>query len=200
MPASKPASIDFCDKAHPLSVPRSVAVGQVRLVASRLALLHLAFAQTLVEEFGAVRGKELVAKAIKRYGTDIGTKVREGVEAQGLPLDPGNYGAGPAGDLPEFGMHDRIEEFEEDGQRFIRSYGCALGELWLQRGQGDLGRLYCFVDPAKYMAYNPDFKLVHLKTVPDGDPYCEFKVCRTSDEDRRLFASDDPGWVGVDRL
>lgn len=181
------------------SVPFSVAVRQVRLLATRLAILHLAFAETLVEEFGAERGKQLTAKAIKRYGIDIGAKVREEVKAQGLPLEPANYGAGPANDIPEFGMHDRVEEFEKDGQRFIRSYGCVLGEVWKRRGRSDLGRFYCFVDPAKYMAYNPAYKLVHLKSVPDGDPYCEFQVCRTGDEDRKLFASDDHGWVAIDK-
>ena len=199
MAPSKPTPQASPDEVRPLSVPYSLAVQQVRIAAERLALLHLAFAETLVEEFGAERGRQLVAKAIKRYGRDIGTAVREGVQAQGLSLDPANYGAGTARDLPEFGMHDRIEEFEEKGRRLIRSYGCVLADVWRRRGRSDLGRLYCYVDPAKYMAFNPDFKLVHLKSEPDGDPYCEFELCRTRDEDKRLFASDDPGWVAVDR-
>ena len=40
------------------------------------------------------------------------------------------------------------------------------------------------------MAYNPNYKLVHIKTIPEGYEYCEFKVKETSDEDRKLLTSE----------
>ena len=48
------------------------ARGQVSKVCRRLGLLHLSFAKTLVEELGEKKGKQLVLKAIKDYGTRIG--------------------------------------------------------------------------------------------------------------------------------
>lgn len=185
--------------AEPDRAPYADAVEQVRLASSRLALLHLCFARTLVEELGDRRGRELTAKAIKRYGTEIGKKVRAGVVEQGLSLDPANYGAGPAKDLPAYGLHDRIEHLEVGGEERIRAHGCLLAKVWHEYDGDALGRLYCYVDPAKYMAFNPDHKLVHLKCVPDGDAFCEFKLCRTTDHDRRLFDSNDPDWITIDK-
>lgn len=169
------------------------------ITASRLALLHLCYAETLVEELGEARGKELAAKAIKRYGSQVGSDVREAVLGAGLPLDPSNYGRAEGQDLPSFGMHDRIEHYEEAGEPRVRAHGCVLAKVWREKGRDDLGRIYCYVDPAKYMAYNPDYKMVHLKCVPDGDPYCEFKIIRTTDADRELFKSNDPRWVSIDK-
>ncbi len=198
-PATEPSQASPGDSEKPGRVPYADAVEQVRSISSRLALLHLCFAQTLVEELGEERGRELVAKAIKLYGTEIGRKVRAEVLKQGLKLDPANYGVGQARDLPAYGLHDRVEAFDKDGERFIRSYGCLLAGVWHEYGLDRLGRIYCYVDPAKYMAYNPDYKLVHLKCVPDGDAFCEFKLCRTSADERRLFEVGDPRWIDVDK-
>ncbi len=39
-----------------------------------------------------------------------------------------------------------------------------------------MGKIYCFVDQAKYEAYNPELQCVHVKNVMDGDTYCELAV------------------------
>ena len=59
---------------------------------------------------------------------------------------------------------------------------CHLAEVWKELGAPELGRLYCFVDQAKYKAYNPDLECVHVKNVLDGDPYCELAV-RTGEKE-----------------
>jgi hypothetical protein len=169
---------------------------QVSKVCSRLGLLQLSFAKTLVEELGEEKGKELIMKAIKDYGTRIGTQVRANAAAQGLQNEPANYKE----DLPSYGMHDRIEVVEVDGEERIRAYGCVMGKTWNQLGEGKLGRLYCYVDPAKYMAFNPDFKLIHLKTLPEGDDYCEFVVRPTTEQDKKEFAAKDTDWSRIDKI
>ncbi|RJQ10085.1 MAG: hypothetical protein C4551_03020 [Bacillota bacterium] len=184
---------------RPHSIPYEEAVRQVHIVASRLALLHLCFARTLTEKLGKEQGTQLVLESIRRYGEEIGREVRAKVEEQHLDLTPENYGAGPARDLPSFGLHDGVEHVEQDGQTLTRAYGCHLAKVWRERGQDDLGRLYCYVDPAKYMAFNPEFKMVHLKCVPSGDPLCEFRLCPTTAEERRLFQTGDPDWVKSDK-
>ena len=168
---------------------------QVRKVCRRLAFLHLSFAKTLVEELGEEKGKELVLKAIKDYGTRIGEEAKASVIAQGLNNEPANYKE----DLPLYGMHDGIEEIEVNGEKRVRAYGCVMGKVWNELGEGKLGRLYCYVDPAKYMAFNANFKLIHIKALPDGDEYCEFAVRPTTEQERKDFADKDKDWSHIDR-
>jgi len=171
----------------------------VELTARRLGLLHLSFAKILVDELGEKKGKELVMKAIKDYGRRIGKEVREGVTKQGLDPVPENYGVGKSKDLPEFGMHESRKEVEVRGEKRIRAYGCAMAKVWHDCGENELGRLYCYVDPAKYMTFNPKFKLIHIKSLPDGDQYCELAVRPTTEQDRKDFTTQDTDWSRIDK-
>jgi len=168
---------------------------QVRKVCIRLALLHISYARTLVNELGDKKGKQLVLKAIKDYGTRTGEKAKAVAAAQGLDNNPANF----KDDLPLYGMHTGREVTEVDGERRSRAYGCVMGKVWNELGEGELGRLYCYVDPAKYMAFNPDFKMIHLKALPDGDRYCELAVRPTTGQERRDFAAEDKDWSYSDR-
>ena len=62
-----------------------------------------------------------------------------------------------------------MEVIEVAGEKRIRAYGCVMGKVWDKLGEGELGRLYCYVDLAKYMAFNPNFKLIHTKVLPGGE-------------------------------
>jgi hypothetical protein len=55
------------------------------------------------------------------------------------------------------------------------------------------------VDPAKYMAYNAAYKLGHVKTIPDGDDYCEFCLEETTEKEREDFASASARWAYIDK-
>jgi len=171
----------------------------VELTARRLGLLHLSFARTLVNELGEKKGKELTMKAIKDYGKRIGKEVREGVIKQGLEPIPENYGVGKSRDLPDIGMHEGRKEVEVDGEKRIRAYGCTMAKVWQEYGENELGRLYCYVDPAKYMAFNPNFKLIHTETLPDGNQYCELTVRPTTEQDRKDFTTQDKDWACIDK-
>lgn len=177
-------------------VPLAEAERQVELTSERLALLHLAFARTLIDELGEKDGKKLVLKAIKDYGRMVGEQAREKVIDQGLEPSPGNYAA--AGDLPKYGMHQGKEKVVIDGESRSRAYGCVMGRVWAERGEADLGRLYCYVDTAKYMAYNPEFKMVHTQALPDGDACCEFRICPTTRQEKDDFADDEADWSCID--
>ena len=165
------------------------AEDEIRLVTRRLALLHLAFAETLVQEFGDARGRELVVKAIRNYGCKIGEMAREAALEQGLPLVPENYDAGGP-NWPSIGTHDAVEAVEVDGERRSRVHGCVLAKVWREQGEDALGRLYCLIDAAKMMAYNPTFKTIHLKAEPDGDECCEMVLRETTEREREDFCQD----------
>ncbi len=157
-------------------IPLDEAKREVEAASRRIALLHLSYAKTLIEELGEERGIELIRKAIEDYGTRIGEKTREDVLKKGLPPDPKNFSAGESLRLPRFGMCEKYEVVEVGGELRRRVHGCILAKLWREYGEERIGRLYCDVDVAKYRAYNPDYELIHLKTLPDGDEYCEFVV------------------------
>ncbi len=118
---------------------------------------------------------------------------------QGLETTPQNYGAAGIPDLPAFGMHEKRERVMEGDQMIARSYGCAMAKVWKEYGEEELGRLYCYVDPAKYMAYNPNFKLVHIKAEPDGDACCELTVKPTTEQEREDFQDEDKDWTYIDK-
>ena len=65
----------------------------------------------------------------------------------------------------------------------------SLPKVWHDMGEDKLRRLCCYVDPAKYMVYNPEFNLVHSKAVLDGDSYYELTVKDSSDQERKGFAT-----------
>jgi hypothetical protein len=176
------------------TVPLKEAREQVAKVCRRLALLHLSFAKTLTEEFGESRGKQLVLKAIKEYGERIGRDAKGRATAQGLDDRPSNYEE----DLPLYGMNERNVTVEVNGEKRIRMYGCVMGQVWKSLGEDGLGRLYCYIDPAKYMAFNPGYKLVHVKSLPDGDDYCEFALRPTTEQERKDFA-EGKDWSYIDR-
>jgi hypothetical protein len=107
-----------------------------------------------------------------RYGEHVGRSVRQEVEAMGLPNDVENYGK--VSDLPSVGWEGEVAE-TEGGPRHRALY-CPLAAVWKELGSEELGRLYCFVDQAKYRAFNPRAALIHTCNVLDGDPYCEFDI------------------------
>ncbi|MFZ7133990.1 MAG: L-2-amino-thiazoline-4-carboxylic acid hydrolase, partial [Eubacteriales bacterium] len=168
---------------------------QVEKVCRRMALLHLSYAKTIIKELGKEKGKKLVLKAIKDYGLRIGSSVKKEVEKRGLTNISENYEE----DLPEYGMHEKVEHAQVDDEKGLRSYGCVMGKLWHELGEDEIGRLYCYVDPAKYMAYNPDYALVHTKSIPDGDDYCEFIIRKTTKKEQEDFLDQDKDWSYIDK-
>ena len=167
---------------------------QVRRICVRLGLLHLSFTRTLIDELGKKKGKELVLKAIKNYGTRVGEEVKARTAARGLDNSPANY----VEDLPLYGMNDGMESIEIDGEKRKRVHGCVMADMWHRLGEDELGRLYCYVDLVKYLAFNPDYKQLHLKAVPDGDEYCEFVVRPTTEQERKDFADKNKDWSYID--
>ena len=168
---------------------------QVRKVCERLALLHYAFTRTLVDELGEEKGRRTAMNAIKLYSKMIGERVRDHVRTQDLEPSAENY----RDDLPAYGMHDRVEEVHVDGERRTRVWGCVMGKVWRELEAGDLGRIYCYVDPAKLMAYNSQLKQVHYRAVPDGDDCCEMAVKPATEADRTAFAARDTDLSRLDR-
>jgi len=148
---------------------------EVKLMARRTALLHLFFSKAIIEELGQEDGEKLIKKAVMAYGEYCGRAIKEGVEALGLPLTDEN--SENIRDLPKYGWESDIITLSNGEQRPIARF-CPLADVFKQFGEEGLrlGRLYCFVDQGKQLAYNPDYDFIHSKNVLDGDPYCEFLI------------------------
>jgi len=156
-------------------VPLREARVQVETAITRIALLHLAYSKMLVEEFGSERGKDLILKSILQYGRLIGERTKRGV----LDYPSAKYGA-------------YVER--ENG----RIYDCVLGRIFREYGELDVGGLYCYVDPAKTMAFDLSTKLIHNDCAAFGDDYCTFAQLPTTEKEQSDFANAHSDWKCVD--
>lgn len=154
-------------------VPLTEAENEVKVVTQRLALMHLSYAKTLVEEFGWERGKQLILDSIKMYGELITERVQEGHQS-----------------LPKYGFWERRED---------KPPLCELGKIMREYNEPEIGSIYCLVDPAKTMAANSAEKMIHTKCMIIGDEWCEFDTVPTSEEDREDFEKGKD-WSHVDPL
>lgn len=176
-------------------VPLEEAMAQVRTVGVRLALMHLAYARTLVAEHGPQKGRDLIVKAMMAYGKLVGER---------------NLAGGQ--DLPWYGFHDAYvlndttytDTREQPAKGFdwaaFKVFGCILAKTFLECGEPELGKLYCYVDAAKSMAADPSCKLIHTACEVCGDDFCAFDRVPTTAADREHFAAQDPGWKASDPI
>lgn len=156
-------------QGEPETMPVAEALQQVLIIVERLAMLHYHYASTLVAELGEERGRELVAKAIASYGREVGERQRRKVIEAGFEPSVENYKA--VRDLPDMAWSPRGMPVVRLGERELQV--CPLAKYWIERGAEDLGRLYCYVDQAKYAAFDPECECRHLKNVLDGDDGCQ---------------------------
>jgi hypothetical protein len=152
-------------------VPLSEAENEVKVVTQRLALLHIAYAKTLVEEFGWEKGKQLVLDSIKQYGVYVADRTAKGHQG-----------------LPKYGFWERRE-----GKPDL----CELGKVMIEMGEPELGALYCLIDAAKTMAADPQKKLIHTRCMVLGHDECGFSTVPTTEKEKRDFKGDKD-WAHVD--
>ena len=172
------------------------AASQVKVVAIRLALMHLAYARTLAEELDGDQAKDIIIKAMMTYGQMIGERNKKGEQ-----------------DLPYYGMHEKYsykeQEFldtrdmpsDQSGEMDFDSfkvYGCVLSQIFREYDEAELGSLYCFVDAAKTMAAESTHKLIHTACEVCGDDHCAFKSVPTTVAELRMFEERNSDWKNVD--
>ncbi len=151
-------------------IEKEEALRQINLALRRTAMLYQAFGETLIEAFGRERGIELIQKAVKAYGTHVGSAAQEKARKKGVKLTPENFES----DLPVLAW--KAEEVIVDGEKRKRVHFCPIAKDLLETQDNDIARLYCWVDQAKMHAFNPEYEFLHLKNLMDGDPYCELVV------------------------
>lgn len=163
----------------PEMVPLDKAKEDVIIMARRVGLLFYHFARTLIKELGEERGRDLISKAIESYGVECGRLARATVEGLGLPVTLENYSLGR--DLPSVGWERGVVEVPGEPPR-RRVYRCPIADAFFEVGDPRLGRMYCYVDQAKYRAYNPRIECIHTKNLLDGDECCELAFREKAEE------------------
>ena len=79
-----------------------------------------------------------------------------------------------------------------------RIYDCVLGRIFREYRELDLGGLYCYVDPAKIMAFDLSRKLIHNDCAAFGDEYCTFAELPTTEKEQSDFTNARSDWKRVD--
>ncbi len=161
-------------------MPVDEARAQVLTMVERVAMVYYHFATTIIEELGEERGRELISRAIERYGREVGERHRRRVIQAGLEPSCENYKAVP--DLARLAWSpESLPRVEVDGRQ-LRV--CPLAKYWIEKGARDIGRLYCWVDQAKYRAFDPECECRHLQNVLDGDDCCKVVAKKRSEWER----------------
>lgn len=148
---------------------------QVLAMAQRCAMIFQAFSEVLVEEIGEEKGKDLIQRAITLYGNRCGEKVKEKVRQKGYSLTAKNYDK--VLDVPTLGWEGKkIKDLQNEWERISEVTFCPLAEYWINEDFASIGRMYCYVDQAKFTSYNQELECVHLENVLDGDKRCLIAV------------------------
>jgi hypothetical protein len=153
--------------------PITEAENEVKVVTQRLALLHLAFAKTIVEKNGWKKGKQLILDSIKKYSEYVAERTKMGHQS-----------------LPKYGFWERRE-----GKPNL----CELGKIMLEMGEPELGSMYCLIDPGKTMASNPDKKMIHTRCMILGHDECQFEIKDTNEQEKKDFKKGKD-WAYVDPI
>lgn len=141
---------------------------EVNIAINRVALLHLAYAETIVGKLGKEKGEQIIIDAIFNYGEKIGKRVLKGER-----------------DLPKIGVYSDEINKNEFGDFLVK--GCQLAKIFKEYDNLELGALYCFVDPAKSMTIDKTKKVIHKTCEACGDDKCTLTIVDTTNKEQENF-------------
>ncbi|UCE41284.1 MAG: L-2-amino-thiazoline-4-carboxylic acid hydrolase [Candidatus Aminicenantes bacterium] len=110
------------------TITKREALENVQRALRRGAMLYHHFCETLVDELGEERGKELIQKAVDAYGERIGQEAKKGAQEKGLALTPENFES----DLPDDAWNTEVVIV--DGEERVRVHHCPLASEWMNWG------------------------------------------------------------------
>lgn len=156
------------------TISREEATRQVRQMGKMTASLYYHLCRQMIDAVGPEAAKGIVTKAIAALGEERGQSQKEAVLAASYEHLPQNYVK--VSDLPSLGWDMEPAE-QPENDTHIRITYCPFAEVWKEKDFAEFGRLYCYIDQAKYQGFHPDSDLVTLQNTLEGAPYCEM-VCR----------------------
>ena len=141
-------------------------------MAELFATFYHFITKEIVDSLGEEKGKELVRRAVHKFGQHRGEKIRERVEKEGLPPDLTSlvrFYDFPASNLVETDVAYDPKSYDE-----VTKY-CTFAKVWKELGAEDLGRIYCEQDFTLATGFNKDVKCSRACNIMDpGGNMCRF--------------------------
>ncbi|MFO7698911.1 MAG: L-2-amino-thiazoline-4-carboxylic acid hydrolase [Anaerolineae bacterium] len=152
------------------------------------ALLFAWLAQEAERVLGPIPADDLIRCAVQRYGRERGGRMAQRAEALGLLLDWTTYQALGEWSAPGYPHEAMTLQDTPQWQRIVTV--CPWNDAWRAEGLQRYGRFYCRdIDRALVRGYSPDMEYSVSRTLPEGQPCCEFVAIGyglTDDEMARL--------------
>lgn len=143
-------------------------------MAKLMAMLYYFMAKEVVDSDGEEKGREIIRRAIWNFGRYRGTKIRENVDAKGLPADLENlvkYYDLPVSKVAESDVKVTPSDYEEVTRH------CTFADVWTALGAGSLGPLYCEQDFALAEGFNKEIKCSRASNMMEpGSSVCELEM------------------------
>lgn len=147
--------------------------GEVRDIVDKmartLAMLYYFLGSEVTTQFGK-EGEAVLRRAIHKYGEARGQKIRDEVNAKGLPLTVENLSKFYDLPLPLAWVSEKIKTEENYLEKKV-TY-CPFAEEWKRLGGEQLGLIYCEQDLCMRKGYNTDFTLRQFTNVLQGEKDC----------------------------
>lgn len=160
-------------------ISKTEAASQVRQMGRMMAMLFYHMSRQVTGAVGSEQAKKIIGQAVWALGKERGEAQKTKVLAAGFEHIPQNYGKLP--DLPALGW-DVVKAENAENDTHVKITYCPFAEVWQEKDFAEFGRLYCYIDQAKYCGFHPDSEMVTLKNVLEGAPYCEM-VCRSKQQE-----------------
>ena len=143
-------------------------------MAKLMAMLYYFMAKEIVDSDGEEKGREIIRRAIWNFGRYRGTKIRENVDAKGLPANLENlvkYYDLPASKVTETDVQVTPSTYEEVTRH------CTFADVWMGFGAGSLGCIYCEQDFVLAEGFNKDIKCSRTSDMMEpGADTCELQM------------------------
>ena len=134
-------------------------------MAKLMAKLYFFMASEIIKKLGDEEGKDVIRKAISRFGKSRAEAMLKEAEERDLEINHDTYLA--VRDMP-------LISWKKDPCRSTDITYCPMHDMWSMLNDNELGSLYCEIDKILYESFSIDFDRPLCKT--SGDPCCRFII------------------------
>jgi len=137
------------------------------------AMLFALISREVVTRFGK-DGQAAISKAVRAYGKQRGTRMRESARNENRPSDFSSYILYGELDFGKTNNHFQIRQRSPYVE--ICATRCAYNGTWRQNGLIEYGKLYCEeIDRSIMQGFSPGFHFEVSGTLTNDAPCCRFR-------------------------
>jgi len=148
-------------------------IGDNKFTAQHHALLFTSISKQVINQLGKKKGKQLLRKAVRRYGQQRGKRMALRAEKNGHELTVDSYLAYGEWDVPKDEMNSKFTELNSDAR--LNIFKCPWHTVWKENNLLEYGKYYCEeIDTALIDGFNPDLEIKINSIQTNGDEHCDF--------------------------